>query len=113
MIFKKRRRLRLRTGLPQCKARSHKHHLGQEWCAGHFPAFIPKTQWSPNSPDLCPLDYSLWNELADAMKWNHATIKATLIDDMKRSVKTVEEVMFVKQSISFCADFKALSFDIK
>ena len=26
-------------------------------------------------PDLCPLDYSLWNELTKAMNWNRATPK--------------------------------------
>ncbi|CAF3455577.1 unnamed protein product [Rotaria socialis] len=40
-------------------ARPHTHNLTQEWCAMHFPDFIPETRWPPNSPDLCPLDYSL------------------------------------------------------
>ncbi|CAF3681109.1 unnamed protein product [Rotaria socialis] len=40
-------------------ARPHTHNLTQEWCATHFPDFIPETRWPPNSPDLCPLDYSL------------------------------------------------------
>ncbi len=48
-------------------ARPHTHHLTQKWCADHFLAFIPKTRWPPNSPDLCPLDYNLWNKLAEAM----------------------------------------------
>ncbi|CAF1512006.1 unnamed protein product [Rotaria sordida] len=50
-------------------AKPHTHHLTQEWCANrdHFPDFISKNRWPPNSPDLCPLDYSLWNALAESM----------------------------------------------
>ncbi len=39
-----------------------------------------------NSPDLCPLDYSLRNEVAQSMDWGNITTKATLIDEIKRSV---------------------------
>jgi hypothetical protein len=44
-------------------ARPHTHHFSQKSCAHHFPAFIPKARWPSISPDLCPLDSSLWNEL--------------------------------------------------
>ncbi|XP_065665656.1 uncharacterized protein LOC136087078 [Hydra vulgaris] len=40
---------------------SHTHHLTQQWCHDNFPAFIDKNRWSPNSPDLNPLDYSIWD----------------------------------------------------
>jgi hypothetical protein len=69
----------------------HTHHLSQKWCADHFPAIIPKDCWPPNSPDLCPLDYSLWNELAENMNWDYITTKATLINEIKRSVKKVKK----------------------
>ena len=48
-------------------ARPHIHSLSQRWCDDNFPTFIPKNRWPPNSPDLCPLDYSLWNEVAAGM----------------------------------------------
>ena len=48
----------------------HIHHLAQEWCAKHFPDFISKKRRPPNSPDLCPLAYSSWNELDQCMNWN-------------------------------------------
>ena len=75
-------------------ARPHTHHLSQKWCADHFPEFIPKNCWPPNSPDLCPLDYSLWNELAEAKNWDHVTTKATLVDEIKRSVKKIDKKKF-------------------
>ena len=62
---------------------THIHSLSQRWCADHFPTFIPKNRWPPNSPDLCPLDYSLWNEVPAGMDWNIIT----KINDIKRSVK--------------------------
>ena len=79
-------------------ARPHTHHLSQKWCADHFPAFIPKDHWPPNSPDLCPLDYSLWNELAESMDQDNIT---TLIEEIKRSVKKIEK----EKILHFVLDF--------
>ncbi|CAF4826687.1 unnamed protein product, partial [Rotaria magnacalcarata] len=39
-------------------------------------------RWPPNSPDLCPLDYSSWNELTESMDWDNITTKATMIDEV-------------------------------
>ncbi|CAF4693314.1 unnamed protein product, partial [Rotaria socialis] len=39
-------------------AKPHIHKMVQKWCADHFPSFISKDRWPPNSLDLCPLDYS-------------------------------------------------------
>ena len=71
-------------------AQPHTHYLSQKWCAEHFFVFIPKDRWSPNSPDLCPFDYGLWNELAKAINWNRATTKMILIEEIKRAVKKIE-----------------------
>lgn len=35
----------------------------QTWLDNHFPDFIKKDQWPPASPDLNPLDYSIWSIL--------------------------------------------------
>ena len=75
----------------QDSAKPHVHYLTQEWCGKHFHDFICKKRWPPNSPDLCPLDYSLWNELAQCMNWDQITTKTTLIEEIKRSVKKVEK----------------------
>ena len=82
-------------------AQPHAHHLSQKWCAEHFPAFIPKNRWPPNSPDLCPLDYSLWNELAKAINWNRATTKVILIEEIKRAVKKVEQEKILNSLLDF------------
>ena len=72
-------------------ARPHTHHLSQKWCEDHLPAFIPKDRWPSNSPDLCPLDYSLWNELATTMNWDQITTKSILIKELKQAVKKVSK----------------------
>ncbi|CAM4811908.1 unnamed protein product [Rotaria magnacalcarata] len=72
-------------------ARPHIHYLSQKWCIDHFPSFISKDRWPPNSPDLCQFDYSLWNELAKLMHWKKITTKELLIQEIKHSVKKIEK----------------------
>lgn len=47
----------------QDSAPSHKAKKTQEWCKRHFPDFITSQEWPPYSPDLNPLDYSIWSIL--------------------------------------------------
>ncbi|CAF1141248.1 unnamed protein product [Adineta ricciae] len=72
-------------------AMPHQYHLTQQWYETNFPSFINKDRWSSNSPDVNPLDYSIWDELANAMDWSKAQSKAALIQQLKFSVKTVHE----------------------
>lgn len=44
----------------QDSAPAHKANVVQAWCKGNFPDFISSAEWPPNSPDLNPLDYSVW-----------------------------------------------------
>ena len=73
-------------------ARPHPHHLTQQWCRDNFPSFIDdKDHWPPNSPDLNPLDYSIWNELVDTINWDKVKSKTTLIQQLKSSFKKIRE----------------------
>ena len=73
----------------------HVHHLTQQWCRDNFPSFIDKDHWPPNSPDLNPLDYSIWDELAHAVNWDKITSKNTLIIEVKRAVGEIrQQVVF-------------------
>ncbi len=72
-------------------ARPHIHRLTQQWCHDNFPSFIDKGHWPPNSPDLNPLDYCIWNEFVKVIDWNRATSKATLIQELKRTVKKIRK----------------------
>ncbi|CAF1156711.1 unnamed protein product [Rotaria magnacalcarata] len=62
-------------------AKLHIHHLTQKWCRDKFPSFIDKDHWPPDSPDLNPLDYCIWDEFAQHVNWEKVTSKPTLIDE--------------------------------
>ncbi|CAF4593564.1 unnamed protein product, partial [Rotaria magnacalcarata] len=51
-------------GFQQGGASCHTAGRAQSWCRKHFDFFIPKEKWPPNSPELNPLDYSIWNEIS-------------------------------------------------
>ncbi|CAF1073942.1 unnamed protein product [Rotaria magnacalcarata] len=72
-------------------AKPHSHHLSQKWCRDNFPTFIEKDRWPPNSPDLNPLDYSIWDQLVNNINWNKVYSKTTLIKELKLSVKKISE----------------------
>ena len=49
--------------LQQDKATSHTARVTQKWCENNCPPWIIKEEWPSSSPDLNPLDYSLWSIL--------------------------------------------------
>ncbi len=75
-------------------AKPHSHHLTQQWCRDNFPSFIDKDHWPPNSSDLNPLDYSIWDELVNAINWDKVKSKTSLIEQLKSSVKKKSRVGF-------------------
>src|SRR5215467_4179919 len=46
-------------------APAHTAQQAQQYLQTHCPAFIGKDEWSPNSPDLNPLDYHVWGMMLD------------------------------------------------
>ena len=49
-------------------AKPHTHHLSQQGCQDNLPDFFDKDCWLPNSSDLNPLDYAIWDTLAHAIQ---------------------------------------------
>ena len=47
----------------QDSAPSHKAKKVQQWCRDEFPEIISSDEWPSYSPDLNPLDYSIWGIL--------------------------------------------------
>ena len=80
-------------------AKAHVHEKSQESYAKNFHSFIDKDHWPLNSPDLYPLDYCVWNEIAQVIKWNTVTFKRTIIVGLKRAVKKISETVVLDQSI--------------
>lgn len=90
-------------------ARPHIHAKSQEWCAEHFPSFIDKDHWPPNSPDLNPLDYCIWNEFAELVKWDTVTSKKTLITAVKRAVHKISQDVVLESCASWTKRLHRLS----
>ncbi|CAF1494370.1 unnamed protein product [Adineta ricciae] len=82
-------------------AKPHQHHLTQQWCRDNFPSFIDKDRWPANSPDLNPLDYSIWDEFANAINWNKVKSKTTLIQQLKSSVEKIRESVVFESCASW------------
>ena len=47
----------------QDRAPGHTSKLTQTWCANNLANFWQKDKWPPSSPDLNPLDSTIWSEV--------------------------------------------------
>jgi transposase len=55
----------------------------QRWLEEHFPDFIKKNEWPASSPDLNPLDYSIWGIMdSEVNAESHASVEA-----LKRTIQ--------------------------
>ena len=81
--------------------RLHIHHRTQQWCEKNFPSFINKDQWPPSSPDLNPLDYVIWDKLAQAINWVRVSSKNTFITQLKQAVEKIRQEVVVESSSSW------------
>ena len=96
----------------QDNATAHTHHLTQKWCKDNLPGFIPKDRWTANSHDLNPLDYCLWDELAQSMDWDQVSSKLTLVDELQRGVKKMRKNVILKSVDDFAKRlFRLLEFN--
>ena len=67
----------------QDSAPAHKARITQDWIKDNVPDFISSQEWPPYSPDLNPLDYSIWSILeSKACAKPHKTIES-----LKRALK--------------------------
>ena len=57
----------------------------------HVPKLLPPDMWPPNSPDLSPLDYGLW-EILEEKVWSHG-VRAITVEGLKaRIVQCWDEI---------------------
>lgn len=61
-------------------------------------SYIPPIKWPANSPDLNPLDYSVWNEIENRLKSKSFSNRPELI---KKIVESINEIplKFIRDSI--------------
>ena len=103
----------------QDSAPAHKAKLTQEWISENFPDFISAQEWPPYSPDLNPMDYSIWSILeSKACAKSHKTL-ATLKTDLQKawcelSLDTIAKIVdnFPKK-LNLCVDAGGGHFECK
>ena len=89
--------------------RPHIHAKKQQWCAENFPVFINKDRWPADSPNLNPLDYSIWDEVASRINWKKITSKKTLIYELKRAVHRIRSQVVFESCSSWTFRLSRLS----
>uniref|UniRef100_A0A915DAQ7 Transposase n=1 Tax=Ditylenchus dipsaci TaxID=166011 RepID=A0A915DAQ7_9BILA len=75
----------------------HTATLTQDWLRRNFPNFIDKNEWPPRSPDLNPLDFSIWSILEDRVCIKpHSNLeslkRALLVEWDKIEIDTVNKI---------------------
>jgi hypothetical protein len=70
-------------------ASPHKDHHTKAWRKDNFWDFWRASRWPLNSPDLNPLDYSIWYEICSQMNWDKVTHKKSLIDQIRVGVRKI------------------------
>jgi transposase len=80
----------------------HTSKKTQAWLAANLADFWPKDLWPPSSPDLNPLDYSIWSVVeAKACKTSHPSV-----DALKASIVRVWRSMTREYLIKTCQAFR-------
>jgi len=77
-------------GFQQDGASSHTDGKVQKWCANNFKLFIPKNRWPPSSPELNPLDYSIWNNMPHRVEYGKVKNMNDLRREVEKAMKKVE-----------------------
>lgn len=75
----------------------------QDWLKKNVQNFWPKDMWPPNSPDINPLDYSIWANLqSNACSKPHANIEV-----LKASLVKAWNQMSGKSIVTTCKRFRS------
>jgi inhibitor of nuclear factor kappa-B kinase subunit alpha len=83
-------------------APAHTSKRTQEWLAANTADFWDKSSWPPSSPDLNPLDYSVWGVVeAKACRTSHANV-----DDLKKSIIKAWRSMSKDYLVKTCRQFR-------
>lgn len=70
-------------------AKPHTAKISQNYCRNNLHLFITKDLWPPNSPDLNPCDFYLWNAIVSRMRVNKFTNREDFIKEIKSAIDKV------------------------
>ena len=63
------------------------------WIQAHIPAFIGKDEWPARSPDLNPLDYSVWSILESKVCRTHDSLDNLKLELLREWALISQEVV--------------------
>lgn len=94
----------------QDSAPAHKALIVQKWCKSKIPDFISTSEWPPSSPDLNPLDYSIWEFLESKVNSKRHTTLESLKASIQREwdnlpMKTVRSAIDSMQKVADSNNF--------
>ena len=95
--------------LQQNGARAHTAAASQNWCKENLPNFIEKDRWPANSPDLNPLNYSVWNDIVQGMNWDKFECKESLKREILLSVRKIRGQVVLDSCSSFYTRIRRLA----
>jgi hypothetical protein len=79
-------------------APAHTAKETQDWCQAEFFDFVRKSEWPPSSPDLNPMDFSIWSILeARACANPHKSVES-LINALKREWEKLDQETIRRRS---------------
>jgi hypothetical protein len=83
-------------------APAHTAKKTQDWLRDNLANFWPKDFWPPSSPDLNPLDYSVWSVVeSKACRTSHANV-----DELKASIVKAWRSMTKAYLVKTCRQFR-------
>ncbi|GBM01374.1 hypothetical protein AVEN_135796-1 [Araneus ventricosus] len=85
----------------QDSAPAHKAEKTQEWCKAHFPDMISSAAWPPYSPDLNPMDCSVWSIL----EYRACTKPHKSLDSLKQSIQREWDRLKIEDLQSIAENF--------
>ncbi|KAF2345183.1 hypothetical protein FHG87_024060 [Trinorchestia longiramus] len=77
--------------LQQDSSPSHGSNVTQTWIQRNIPSFISKDVWSSKSPDLNPLDFSIWSVLEARVSATPHTSLESLKAKLQREWKSIPQ----------------------
>ena len=101
-------------GAPAHRARDTITFLQQQ-----TPDFTPPTLWPPNSPDLNPVDYSIWSVLQEKVYRSKITdvdeLKARLMDEWAQFEQSIVDAAISqwRRRLSACVRVRGAHFEHK
>ena len=89
-------------------APAHTSNVSQKWCKEHFQGFWDKNMWPPSSPDINPMDFSIWSILeSDVSKISHSSVTA-LKQALATAWSNVDQETVRRSCLSVTSRLKAL-----